>query len=547
MATATPVTPAVPAKKPTAPAPVAATPAQLSANAKAAAAKPNSPLPKPASPITSANPSLSTQPVSPTPPISSTNGLLAALQQMVGNVAGVQAGQNSIANTGLQNQLGLSDLLNKLQTGQINQNTALSQGRLDLSNQANQQAGAYLDTTSQLSNQGYQNQLSDLMANMGFTKQYKQLSDQQQQNALGDITQNRQYTAQENDLQNQSLAANRATTDRNEPIIEKQMKGSEAASGSAASAGYGERFGQLRASYQDQLDSYERQKQQQDLTFSQQNTGFNNQTRDVNLGGQITKLQQAQTTASQTGQQRDLALGQKGAVASQQYQKTTLENVSKSLGIDKKALDQGTQAALDQLGISTMVSKEQIWQAFMDKQAGTYNALAPLLSAVQSVMGITPPAKVDVGTPNVDAFGTKTGGTSKEGVVYGNPTLQTQFSSQLSQQLGVPSQNQQSAIQMLNAWMQAEGNKTAYNPLSTTLNEPGATSFNHVGVRNYPDMASGVQATIDTLTKSKSSYGYGPIVQALRSGDTSAFVRAIQGSKWGSNASNIARILGGGK
>jgi hypothetical protein len=55
------------------------------------------------------------------------------------------------------------------------------------------------------------------------------------------------------------------------------------------------------------------------------------------------------------------------------------------------------------------------------------------------------------------------------------------------------------------AWSMCEGppgSQAAYNPYNTTLPEPGATAFNWNGgdpVKNYPDWATGVRATADSM------------------------------------------------
>lgn len=61
-------------------------------------------------------------------------------------------------------------------------------------------------------------------------------------------------------------------------------------------------------------------------------------------------------------------------------------------------------------------------------------------------------------------------------------------------------------------WARVENTKAKYNPLATTLNEPGATTFNSVGVKNYPDPATGAKATADTIKN------YPNIVAALQTG-----------------------------
>lgn len=84
--------------------------------------------------------------------------------------------------------------------------------------------------------------------------------------------------------------------------------------------------------------------------------------------------------------------------------------------------------------------------------------------------------------------------------------------------LGAPATS--ANINSLNAWAQHEsiwpggpGKGGMYNPLNTTLGQPGATNFNSVGVKNYNSPAQGVTATVQTLLG-----GYPNIVSALKSG-----------------------------
>lgn len=64
-------------------------------------------------------------------------------------------------------------------------------------------------------------------------------------------------------------------------------------------------------------------------------------------------------------------------------------------------------------------------------------------------------------------------------------------------------------------WMGLENTQAGYNPLATTQYMPGATEFNSVGVRNYPNRTVGLQATKETLLN-----GFYPnIVKALEDGD----------------------------
>ncbi len=89
-------------------------------------------------------------------------------------------------------------------------------------------------------------------------------------------------------------------------------------------------------------------------------------------------------------------------------------------------------------------------------------------------------------------------------------------------------------------WAAAEGgagpqwgipnNTDGFNPLNTTLPEPGATSTNSAGVKSYTSWAQGLQATVATLL----SPAYSSIVTDLRSNTAEAQVAADVGaSSWG--------------
>lgn len=77
--------------------------------------------------------------------------------------------------------------------------------------------------------------------------------------------------------------------------------------------------------------------------------------------------------------------------------------------------------------------------------------------------------------------------------------------------LGIaPNTTNVAALQM---WAKSEGNLTGrgYNWLNTTLTEPGATSINSVGVKNYQNFTQGVQATAAALKLP----AYSGVVRAL--------------------------------
>ena len=110
----------------------------------------------------------------------------------------------------------------------------------------------------------------------------------------------------------------------------------------------------------------------------------------------------------------------------------------------------------------------------------------------------------------------------------------------LLEQLHMPLTTQNTAA--ITAWEMAEGghwhNSAHYNPLNTTMPEPGATSMNSVGVKAYTSWAQGFTATLATL---HNGY-YGGILAALRAGDNAiAVADAVAASPWGTG--NFSGLL----
>jgi hypothetical protein len=95
----------------------------------------------------------------------------------------------------------------------------------------------------------------------------------------------------------------------------------------------------------------------------------------------------------------------------------------------------------------------------------------------------------------------------------------------------------------LTAWNACEGNLQGHsglginNPFNTTLNCCSGTSVNSAGVKSYPTMTCGIQATLQTLQASR----YAAIVSNLQQdGSFSAFASAVGSSGWGTSGSCIA-------
>ena len=91
-------------------------------------------------------------------------------------------------------------------------------------------------------------------------------------------------------------------------------------------------------------------------------------------------------------------------------------------------------------------------------------------------------------------------------------------------------------VKAIVAWEMAEGgnwsNTALYNPLNTTMPEPGATDINSVGVKAYTSWDEGFDATIATLFNGS----YSGIISALKAGNNAqAVADAVGASPWGTS------------
>lgn len=130
---------------------------------------------------------------------------------------------------------------------------------------------------------------------------------------------------------------------------------------------------------------------------------------------------------------------------------------------------------------------------------------------------------------------------------------QKEWATSLLGALGAPVSD--SNVSALVTWSRFEGghfaNSARFNPLNTTLDRPGATAMNSVGVKRYLTWEQGLDATVSTLLGNRSKErGYSAIVDALRSdAGTSAVLSAVNQSAWvhgEGKASNYKFPRGGG-
>lgn len=88
----------------------------------------------------------------------------------------------------------------------------------------------------------------------------------------------------------------------------------------------------------------------------------------------------------------------------------------------------------------------------------------------------------------------------------------------------------------MDAWQKAEGG-SADNPFNTTQDAPGAVNFNRIGVKRYPSVDEGVEATAKTLLNGK----YNSILNALKQSHTHQAAVALASGPWGThNITNFA-------
>lgn len=114
---------------------------------------------------------------------------------------------------------------------------------------------------------------------------------------------------------------------------------------------------------------------------------------------------------------------------------------------------------------------------------------------------------------------------------------------------GLNAPTDQNSINKMTAWNACEGNDAGKsglginNPFNTTLDYGGGVSVNSAGVKSYPTLAIGIQATLQTLQASR----YSAVVQNLQKGGTNgAFANAVGSSGWGTSGSCISNALNAG-
>lgn len=119
-------------------------------------------------------------------------------------------------------------------------------------------------------------------------------------------------------------------------------------------------------------------------------------------------------------------------------------------------------------------------------------------------------------------------------------TTRGQWAAEFLRAMGNQSPDVQT-IRLVASWTKAENTKAKYNPLATTWDTGTGTDFNSAGVQSYPDRATGIQASIKTLTVGNHA-GYKDIYDGLRTNNTQLALSGMLNplNQWGTNFGTVS-------
>lgn len=224
----------------------------------------------------------------------------------------------------------------------------------------NAQVGNLYGQLGQVSaNQGYQSgllnqSLQNQLAGQGL--QQDQLNIQR-----GVLDRQNNLAPQQNQLQQQlfgnmfsSLDQQQATSQYGYDRSRENLAGSAAARGANNTQGYTNNQNDLTRQLQDQLSS---------LDLSRSNIGIQQQQYGLNYNEQL---------------------------AQRQDEAKNLDILSRKMGLDKSEIENRTNQALGQLGLSSTLTSGEIYNSILNAQNGIYDRLAPILGTIYQYTGIRP-------------------------------------------------------------------------------------------------------------------------------------------------------------
>lgn len=248
------------------------------------------------------------------------------------------------------------------------------------------QLAAYGDMQSGLINQQLQTQLSRLgiqqqgqgldqdILNRQLGLLPKQDALQQQLYGMNNqaINENISNTKATHGLNLADIVAQRNDLFRSYENTKQNLTGQAAAQGAINTSGYNRQQGDLATQLQNSLEGLARSGQREDI-------GYNSDINSLNRSLQQQDINKQQYGLNYAEQQAQLADKQKN-----------LDLVAKSNNLDKDELENRTQQALAQLGLSQAVSTSQIYESIINAQKGKFDALTPILGYLYQYIGVRP-------------------------------------------------------------------------------------------------------------------------------------------------------------
>jgi peptidoglycan hydrolase CwlO-like protein len=204
--------------------------------------------------------------------------------------------------------------------------------------------------------------------------------------------------------------------------------------------------------------------------------------------------------------------------------------------VQREAQTQADQAQAGQLVLQIAKQKEQLGASLAQNKTALGKANADVKRIAKEIIA----ERAAAAAARAAAGGGQMPAVPLTGIL-GAYTQQT-WARALLKNLGVPVTD--ANLTAIYSWEMAEGghwyNTATFNPLNTTMSEPGATSMNSVGVKAYTSWEQGFAATISTLFNGY----YAGILAALEKGDDAqAVANAVAASPWGTGSFTIRPYL----
>jgi peptidoglycan hydrolase CwlO-like protein len=211
----------------------------------------------------------------------------------------------------------------------------------------------------------------------------------------------------------------------------------------------------------------------------------------------------------------------------------------------KEVADEQTTLAEQSEQASALVrqidqQRVQIQQTVQTRQEQLSQTNATVLQLLQQIEAAKAKAAAEAAQRATEAAKQAAAERARTGSASGHETQANSdytpqsWASALLNRCGLPTTTDN--VEAIVAWEMAEGgnwsNTALYNPLNTTMPEPGATSINSVGVKAYTSWDEGFDATIATLFNGS----YSGIISALKVGNNAqAVADAVGASPWGTS------------